>query len=75
MRVGPFKIKKIKGLVNYELELLPDAKVHPIFHILLLEQAADNILLATQFMFEPQEDNVYEVEEILQKQGNQYLIK
>ena len=35
VKVGPFLIKKVKGPVNYELELPPDAKVHPVFHVSL----------------------------------------
>ena len=70
VKVGPFKIKKIKGFVNYELKLLLNAKVYPIFYISLLEQAANNIPLATQFMFELQEDDIYKVEEILRKQSS-----
>ncbi|KAJ1380178.1 Chromo-like domain superfamily [Sesbania bispinosa] len=30
---GPFKILRAIGAVAYELELPPDAKVHPVFHV------------------------------------------
>ena len=74
-KVGPFFIKAVKGPVNYELDLPKDAKVHPVFHISLLEKADDNIPVATQFAFEPEEDDVFKVEKILKKENDQYLIK
>ena len=39
IKVGPFFIKEVKGSQNFELDLLKDAKVHPVFHISLLEPA------------------------------------
>jgi len=39
VKVGLFSIKKAKELVNYELNLLADAKVHLVFYISLLELA------------------------------------
>jgi len=51
VKVGPFKIKKIKSLVNYELNLLLDAKVHPVFHISLLELADPETPLQETFHF------------------------
>jgi len=37
VKVESFLIKKVKGLVNYELDLPKDAKVFSIFHVSLLE--------------------------------------
>jgi len=37
VKVEPFFIKIVKGLVNYELDLPKDAKVFLVFHISLLE--------------------------------------
>ena len=45
IKVGLFLIKEVKGLVNYELELLKDAKVYPVFYISLLELADPSIPL------------------------------
>ncbi len=39
VKVESFLIKKTKKLVNYELDLLKDAKVFLIFYILLLKLA------------------------------------
>ena len=45
IKVGLFLIKKAKGPINYKLILLPNAKVYPVFYILLLEPADSNIPL------------------------------
>lgn len=39
-KLRPFKIKRVKGPLNYELQLPATMKkVHPVFHISLLEKA------------------------------------
>ena len=42
IKVGPFLVIRNKGPVNYELQLPPDAKIHPVFHILILEPVDPN---------------------------------
>ena len=37
VKVGPFFIKKQKGLVSYEIDLLKKSKIHPVFYISLLK--------------------------------------
>jgi predicted DNA-binding protein (MmcQ/YjbR family) len=75
VRVGSFFIKTVKGPVNYELDLPQDAKIHPVFHISLLEPADPKTPIQETFHFETQEENEFEVEKILDQQGQQYLIK
>ena len=70
VKVGPFLISDIKGPNNYRLELLKDAMVHLVFYISMLEPADSEILLQTTFYFELQEDDVFEVEEIRDWDGN-----
>ena len=72
---GPFRIKTAMGIVNYELELPAEAKIHPVFHVSLLEKAPDHVPVATTFAYEPEEEEVYEVEKILQQNKDQYLVK
>ncbi len=74
-KVGPFLVKAAKGRVSYELQLPPDTRIHPVFHVSLLELADPTIPLETQLHVEPDEDDVYEVEKILDKQGQEYLVK
>jgi len=75
VKVEPFLIKKTKGLVNYELDLPKDAKVFLVFHISLLEPVDPTTPLQDTFYFHSQEEEQYEVEEILQQEGQKYLIK
>jgi hypothetical protein len=42
VKVRPFLVSKKNGLVTYTLELLADIKVHPRFHVNLLEPADKN---------------------------------
>src|SRR5579883_2025881 len=39
LKIRPFKIKRIIGPVNYELQLPKNMRIHPIFHVSLLEKA------------------------------------
>ena len=74
VKVGPFLISEVKGPTNYRLDLPHDARIHPVFHISMLEPADDNIPLQTTFHFEPQEADEYEVERIVAKRGSDYLV-
>ena len=70
--MGPYQIKRKLGPVTYELDLLGDSRVHPVFHVALLEKAPDDIPYATgQHVINDQEDDIYEVEKVLdyQEQG------
>jgi hypothetical protein len=41
-KFGPFKIKRNIKNISYELHLLLTIKIHPVFHISLLESADSN---------------------------------
>ena len=75
VKVGPFLVAEEKGPSNYRLQLPSDARVHPVFHISMLEPADPDTPLQTTFHFQPQEDDVYTVEKVLRKEGQRYLIK
>jgi hypothetical protein len=36
-KVGLFRIKRVKGLVNFELDLPKGTRIHSVFYISLLE--------------------------------------
>jgi hypothetical protein len=38
-KVGLFRIKRVKGLVNFKLDLLKSTRIYPVFYILLLKLA------------------------------------
>ena len=48
IRVGLFRIKTIKGLINYKLKLFNNAKIFLIFYISLFEKANNKEFLATE---------------------------
>ncbi|KAM4064780.1 reverse transcriptase (RNA-dependent DNA polymerase) [Hirsutella rhossiliensis] len=76
-KLGPFKVKKTISKVNYELSLPTTMRIHPIFHISLLEPAPRDA--KPQDKIEVDDDQEYEAEQILdtRRQGQQqeYLVK
>ena len=74
-KVGPFLISKVIGPVSYELQLPPDAGIHPVFHVKLLEPAHPETPVQTTFHYEPEGSDVFELEAILKFDGQKYLYK
>ena len=72
VKVGPFFISKQISPVNYKLELPPDAKIHPVFHISLLEPADPETPVQTTFYHQAEEETEFEVERILNVRYGQY---
>lgn len=79
VKVGPFLVLKRNGPVTYTLDLPKDAKIHPRFHIKLLEPADPDTPLQRTFRYATEEENEFEVESIVSHQGplnqRQYLVK
>lgn len=80
LKLGPFKIKRVKGPVNYELDLPKSMRIHPVFHISLLEKADPETPVDNDVELDPtSEDRIFEVEEILdhswEKRQHLYLVK
>ena len=75
VKVGPFLVKERTGPVNVRLRLLRDARVHPNFHILMIELADPETPLQETFHYQSEEEQKFEVKRILKKQGQQYLVK
>jgi len=75
VKVESFFIKAIKESVNYELDLLKDARVFLVFHISLLKSADPSTPIQKTFYYKSQKKNRFEVEEILEKNDQQYLVK
>jgi Chromo (CHRromatin Organisation MOdifier) domain len=79
-KLGPFEIAEVRSPVNYRLKLPKTMKIHPVFHISLLEPAPPGSPPAPKTevqQLDPQKE--YEVETILDCQyfGKtiKYLIK
>ena len=63
-KIGPFTIEKQMGPVNYQLRLPESMKrLHPVFHILLLEPAPQNAQTVENIKIKDNDE--YEVERIL----------
>ena len=82
-RLGPFDIIKPIGSLVYELKLPSTMKVHPVFHVSLLETAVNDPLSGQHIEPHPpvivDSEEAWEVEEILYsrlhyRQG-QYKVK
>jgi len=79
-KLGPFKIDKVIGTVNYRLKLPDTMNIHPVFHISLLEPAPPGAPNAPFTEIEPVNPNaIYDVETILDckyvRNKVKYLIK
>jgi hypothetical protein len=70
-----FKIKRIIGLINYELVLPKTMNIHPVFYISFLELVLLGALLAPVTEIEPINPNTeYKIKEILDhKQVRNYI--
>lgn len=80
IKLGPFKIKEIKGLVTVVLELLKDIKIHPIFYISLLKPVLKNAkIIITQLLDENISSQEYKINKIIKAKlingQPHYLIK
>jgi len=79
-RFGPFKIEKKLSDVTYKLSLPLTMRIHPVFHISLLEPAPTNVRINTSQQASPEfEQGEYEVEDILNQRIHngriEYLVK
>ena len=75
VRVESFFIKNVKERVNYELNFFTNVKIFLVFHIFMLKSTHSNTSIQITFRYQSQEDQKYEVEQILQQRGQQYLVK
>jgi hypothetical protein len=75
VKIESFFIKAVKKSVNYELDLLKNAKVFLVFHISLLKSVDLSTSIQEIFHYKSQKKNRFEVEKILKKNDQQYLVK
>ena len=77
-KLGLFKIKDKLGPVTFRLNLLEGMRIHPVFHVSLLEPASDNARLGPIQIDEEIQISLYEVDEIIGhkevQDGHHYLI-
>ena len=65
VKIDLFFIKKIKESKSYELNLSKDIKICLVFNILLLERVDLSTSIQNTFHYESQEEDEFEVEQIL----------
>ena len=81
IKLRPFRVKKIKGDINYELDLPKKMRIHLIFYISLLESANINTPIQTNPPgIDPEfQTEEFEVKRIITKRQSrnqiEYLIK
>jgi len=75
VKVESFFIKEVKESVNYELDLPKNARVFSVFHISLLESADPSTPIQKTFHYYSQKEDRFEIERILEKRDQRYLVK
>ena len=75
IKVRLFLVEKRTGPVNVKIRLPRDARVHPNFHILIIEPADQSTPLQETFHYQPEEEQEFKVEQILARKSQRYLIK
>ena len=75
VKIGSFFVKQQKRPINYELNLFSDIKMHSIFHVSLLKSADPEMSIQNTFHFQYENDDKYEIEEILTQNDQRYLIR
>jgi hypothetical protein len=81
VKLGPFKILRKKGPVNYELELPKKMRIHPVFYVSLLEPATPDAALQQDVRnIDPEiQEPIYLVKRILRERTvrgqQQYLVR
>jgi hypothetical protein len=75
VKVESFFIKTVKRSVNYELDLFKNARVFLVFHVSLLKSVDLSTPIQETFHYYSQKKNRFEVERILEKKGQRYLVK
>jgi hypothetical protein len=75
VKIESFFIKVVKKSVNYELDLSKNVKVFLVFYISLLESADLSTFIQETFHYHSQKENRFEIEKILEKKSQRYLVK
>ena len=69
VKVRLFSVEERTRPVNVRLRLLRDTWVHPNFHISMIKLADQSTLLQETFHYQPEEEQEFEVKQILKRKG------
>ena len=72
VKAGPFRIKRQTSPVSFELQLPKGPKIFPVFHASLLDIAPKSIPLMRHWPTKPKKAKEYEVDKILDQDGDRY---
>jgi len=75
VKIESFFIKEVKKSINYELDLLKNAKVFLVFYISLLKSVDPSTSIQKTFHYHSQKENRFEIKRILEKKSQRYLVK
>jgi len=64
-KLGPFRIEKKLGPVTYRLEMPEGMRIHPVFHVALLEPAPKNARPGPIHLDEETQEPYYEADQIM----------
>ena len=64
-KLGPFKIQEKLGPITFKLELPPHMRIHPVFHISLLEPATGNAKQEPIHIDEEIQKPLYKVDQVM----------
>ena len=65
MKIGPYEVAEKIRKINYRLKLLLIIRIYTVFHVALLEEALREMELDTTITIINNEEEEYEVEQIL----------
>jgi hypothetical protein len=75
VKIESFFIKAVKRSINYELDLLTNAKVFLVFYVSLLKSVDFSTFIQETFHYYSQKKNRFEIKKILEKKSQRYLVK
>ena len=75
VKVESFFIKVVKERINYELNFFVDAKIFLVFHVSILKSIHSKTSIQITFRYQSQKNDEFEIEKILKKKGQKYLVK
>ena len=75
LRIGPLLVEEKISETAFRIKLPPGRKIHPVFHAKLLKKAPSHLPIMKKWPTRPVKKKEYEVEAILRKEDDLYLVK
>ena len=75
IKIESFFIEKIKKSINYKLQFSSNIKIHSMFHVSFLKFVDFSTSMQITFHYESKKKDEFEIERILKRQNQNYLVK